>query len=163
MCKALNCDLISWKSDEYIGREGKALQLSNDDNIGTEVRNGDNSTTVATLVDKYNQHGLPVLVCQLNITVSPNILKSSQSVTCLNADLNTETHYQFESGGGRYLRILSLYNLYHNIIIISTGNIHNTNFISYHSRDGNAKVYTQQELYRDANYQYHNNYTYYPW
>lgn len=98
-CEAIDSDLIAWKSDEYIGQGGRELQLSYYNVIGTEVRNEDNPNTVATLVNRYIRHGLPVLVCQLNITVSPNILNSSHSVTCLNADLQTTAHFQFSSQG----------------------------------------------------------------
>lgn len=74
-----------------------ALQFSLFDNIGTVVRSEENPSTVAMLVNRYYENGLPVLVSQLNITVSPDILNAFHSVVCINAVFDTMARIQFES------------------------------------------------------------------
>ena len=76
--------ILTWTSDEYIGQD--AWEFGPFNNVGD---NHTNSSTIATLVNKTNENEVHVLVSQLSITTSENILTAS--VKCENNRGSTST------------------------------------------------------------------------
>ena len=99
-CLAIDSVNVAWQSDEYIGTNGEEIHFSIHEHPGTVKRSIQNPNTVAMLLNSSFEGGLPVLQCQLNITVSPTILQENRhSITCLNAGLGTSEIFSFQNKG----------------------------------------------------------------
>ena len=99
-CVASDSTILAWKSDEYIGTGGVQILFSDRDSPGTVRRSPQNTNTVAMLLNKTYERGVPTLQCQLNITVSPAIIQEyHHSVICINEALGTDETFSFRKKG----------------------------------------------------------------
>ena len=77
-CMTVQSEIITWISDEYIGDQ---IEFDTANNIDETRQASADPNTIATLINNTAENGMPVLVSQLQITVSS--IFSTPSVTCV--------------------------------------------------------------------------------
>ena len=98
-CEAIDTEIVAWKSDEYVGTNGEEIQFSILEHPGTIKRSTHNPNAIAMLLSSSYMRGIPIMQCQLNITVSATILQYGHSISCLNAAVGTSDLYSFQKAG----------------------------------------------------------------
>ena len=96
ICETTGSGTIAWSSDDYIGL-GSQLQFAAFNSLDENRTSAISSNTIATFISNTNTGGIPVLVSQLNITVSsayPN-----PSITCIHVSNNVRDTINFQSLG----------------------------------------------------------------
>ena len=83
--------VIAWSNDEYIGRNGRQLELASTDAIGSRITSMINPDTFAELT---MIEGGRVTESQLHIVVSPDI--PTAVVTCSDVSSGTFSSIHFE-------------------------------------------------------------------
>ena len=96
-CVTRNTDILEWRSDEHIGRDGDSLQLLSIDSAGTVKSNTRNPSTFAVLVSVSVDNRVRVIVSELHIRVSSQFPVSS--VTCGDSGLRTNSTIPFHISG----------------------------------------------------------------
>lgn len=98
-CIADDSDIVSWRSEQYIGRDGTEIRFSELDTPGTTRGSPDHPSTVAELVSSSDRNGIKVI--RLTITVSTTIQQNGteHSVTCVNDGLDTRRSFPFRMAG----------------------------------------------------------------
>ena len=98
-CVTRGSAVISWTSDEYIGR-GDSLTFSTLDNLGETHTSTINPDVVATFVSDNNDGGTRVLESQLHIITS--LLFPNPSVTCVHSSDSTRHTVSFHVPGTEF-------------------------------------------------------------
>lgn len=92
VCETRDSTSLRWESTEYIG--GVPISFTPLSPLGHPVKSGINPAVSANLMMNYETNGVRVLMSQLNVTVSEDILSDPQhDITCVNVGLSrNEVH-----------------------------------------------------------------------